>query len=98
MEWRGMTDRYQMCGNAASRLQREAYAKQVKGRSAPLRHFSPCAKGLVYTAEMGAGNPRPQSLVTQEAARTLCDCHPGLSESDLIGYELPHEEKQDAHQ
>lgn len=84
-----MTTRYQMCQNAASRLQREAHAQQVKGHSKPLRHFVPCAKGLVYTAECALDNVRPQSLVTHDAALELCNCHNHLSESDLLEYELP---------
>ena len=79
--------RFQMCENAASRLQREAYALQMRGRSTPLRNFYPCAKGLVYTAEMGRGCKRPQSSVTMEAALTHCDCHSGLGETELIKYE-----------
>ena len=84
-----MTTRYQMCQNAAERLQREAYAHQMKKRKTALKQFNPCQKGLVYTREMGEGNPRPQTLVTQEAAITYCACHNGLSENDLLDYELP---------
>lgn len=84
-----MTTRAQMCENAASRLQREAYAHQTKGRKTPPRHFDPCPKGLVYTAELGRGCTRPQSLVTHEAALTPCECHAALTEIDLLDYELP---------
>lgn len=84
-----MTDRRQMCENAASRLQREAYEAQMRGRSTPLKHFTPCPRGLVYTAEIGNGNERPQILVTQEAALIYCQCHRDMTESMLIEYETP---------
>ena len=84
-----MTTRAEMCRNAADRLQREAYRKQMGGRNRPLSVFHPCEKGLVYTAELGRGCTRPQSLVTMEAALTHCECHKSLGEKDLIGYELP---------
>jgi hypothetical protein len=84
-----MTDRYQMCQNAAAKLQQEAFAVQIKGRTKPLKRFIPCAKGVVYTAECTKGNTRPQSLVTHDAALEICSCHRSLSENDLISYELP---------
>ena len=83
-----------MCENAASRLQREAYEIQIGGRSKPLKQFNPCAKGLVYTAEIGNGNTRQQILVTQEATITFCNCHKNLTERDLIDYETPKQEKR----
>jgi len=84
-----MTDRYEMCQNAAKRLQEEAYAMQSDNGRKKLKHFTPCEKGLVYTAECGSGNKRPQSLVTHDAAMEDCQCHRSLSLSDLITYELP---------
>jgi len=72
----------------STQLEREAYAKQMEGRTKPLKHFYPCEKALCFTRamrEIMRENPEGfvTSVVIPTASRTLCSCHPGLSESDL---------------
>ncbi len=65
------------------RLEREAYRKQMEGRTKPLKHFLPCEKALVFTRAMGEPSGVVTSLVIPTAARTICACHPALGEADL---------------
>jgi len=76
-----------MCERAAARLQAEAYTQQIAGRNKPLKHFSPCERGLIYTAAIGAGNKEPSLVITQNAYFTHCACHSGITERDLMRYE-----------
>ena len=61
------------CERAASRLQREKYAKTGLTR----KQFHPCPRGLVYTAAMNSG--RVLSEIENEAVLTPCSCHPGFN-------------------
>jgi len=72
----------------STQLEREAYAKQMNGRTKPLKHFCPCEKALCFTRamrEIMRENPEGfvTSVVIPRAALTMCTCHPGLSEVDL---------------
>ena len=74
------------CLNAAFRLQHEAYVMQAsRGK---VRHFNPCQKGLVYSAELAQAAIRPLSLLWLEVSTTHCKCHQGMTQNDCLVYEL----------
>ncbi len=66
-------------------LERENFRGQMKGRIKPLTKFIPCAKALCFTAAMGnmASENSVSTVVLDNANRTICHCHPNLSEKDL---------------
>lgn len=72
--------RYEWISN---HLEREAYQKQMQGRSKPLARFIPCNKALVFTSAMGIAEGVITGIVIPDAARTICACHNALSEKDL---------------
>jgi hypothetical protein len=74
------------CQNAAFRLQHEAYVLQSKRGN--VRQFHPCPKGLIYSAELARDEIRPLSLLWLEASLTHCKCHQGMSQGDLMSYEM----------
>jgi hypothetical protein len=74
------------CQNAAFRLQHEAYVKQAK--TSRVKHFRPCPKGLIYSKELGKDAIRPMSLIWLEVSLTHCDCHPHMTQSDCLDYEM----------
>ena len=74
------------CQNAAFRLQHEAYVLQSKRGN--VRRFVPCPKGLIYSAELARAEIRPLSLLWLEASLTYCKCHQGMTQNDLMEYEL----------
>jgi hypothetical protein len=66
----------------AGRLNRDAYAAQVRGRKSAPRNFYPCAKAL----EVGEVLRKPGAhlgVQVMRAALTSCDCHPGMTEQDI---------------
>lgn len=80
--------RREMCLNAAHRLQSECYDRTVTQLARKQRQFNPCPRGLVYTAEVDAGNPRPMAKVRIEVATTHCVCHPGFTQNICLEYEF----------
>lgn len=78
---------FQKCQNAAFRLQSECYALQSNKGKKKLRQFIPCAKGLIYSAELSRDEPRVLSLIENEVVMTPCDCHPSFSVNQAISYE-----------
>jgi hypothetical protein len=74
------------CQNAAFRLQHEAYLLQAK--KSKVRHFKPCSRGLIYSAELAKEQIRPLSLLWLEVSLTHCVCHQGFSQNDCMDYEM----------
>lgn len=76
------------CRNAAERLQAEAYAEQSNGGKRKLRQFIPCARGLVFSAELAKDTPRVLSEIENEALLTPCKCkkHNNLTANKMIEY------------
>lgn len=66
----------------ATKLEREAYQKQIAGKN-KLRQFIPCDKALVFTKAMGVSGGQVSTVTIQRAALTICTCHPGLGEAEL---------------
>jgi hypothetical protein len=83
MDERNIQVLYQRYEWISYRLEREAYSKQMKGRSGQLKQFIPCQKALVFTTAMGIPGGQVSSVTIKRAALTICTCHPGLGESDL---------------
>jgi hypothetical protein len=74
------------CQNAAFRLQHEDYMLQSK--RGKVRHFKPCPRGLIYSAELARDTIRPLSLLWLEVSLTHCTCHQGFTQNDCMTYEL----------
>jgi hypothetical protein len=83
MDKRSVTILYQRYEWISNHLEREAYKKQMNGRSKPLSHFIPCAKALIFTHAMGNPDGVVTGIVIPEASHAICPCHPGLSEAAL---------------
>ena len=83
---------YRRYQNAALHLQREAYRQQMQGRTKPLKHFSPCARGLVFTAACAPAwkgeRLSVQTEIVYEALMTPCACHTTITESDIWDFVL----------
>lgn len=73
-----MSTQWEKLQNAAHRLNAEAYAQ----RGAPRRRFTPCAKAEVLIE--ACGGERVLLEVLNEAAGTLCECHPGTTVDQLF--------------
>ena len=82
----GLIRKYQ---NAAFRLQREAYEIQIAklpyGKQ--LKHFNPCPKGLIFSAELGKEDMRVLIQVEREVILTACECHHSMTIQQLVEYE-----------
>lgn len=82
-----VTSAHTKCQNAAFRLQHEAYVLQAR-HVKRVRHFKPCPRGLIYSAELAKDVIRPLSLLWLEVSLTHCTCHQGFSQNDCMTYEL----------
>lgn len=71
--------------NASHRLNAEAYEHQVIQRGKSLKHFIPCAKAEMLMEVIRHDKHFGQAHIN--ASVISCNCHPGLSESQLMAYE-----------
>ncbi|MFA6204309.1 MAG: hypothetical protein WC710_14120 [Gallionella sp.] len=72
--------------NACHRLNAEAYEKQVLAvKGWKLKQFNPCAKAEQLMAAIRKGDHF--GTCHMRAAQTHCECHPSLTEAQLMAYE-----------
>lgn len=79
--------------NACHRLNAEAYEQQILAHKGKLlKQFVPCAKAEVLMGCLRKGDHFGTAHIV--AARTICPCHTGLSETQLMAYEYDETCKQ----